>query len=50
VRLFNPREDIAKVESYFDKALFLYRVDEEFFDPLTGVNIRQFLKEEDITW
>ena len=49
VRVFE--KDIAyKLDNVFEKAMFLYKADERIFDFQKGVNLKNFLTEEDIFW
>jgi len=50
VRIYDKANDIAKIDSSFEKALFLYRADERIFDIDKGIYLKNFLKEESIFW
>jgi len=39
-----------KIDNEFQKALFFYKADERVFDIEKGVNLKNFLKEEDLFW
>jgi CRISPR-associated endonuclease/helicase Cas3 len=48
-RIYDPKKEY-KIANEFEKAFFIYKADDRIFDYEKGVNIKEFLKEENIFW
>ena len=49
VRVYQKDKEY-KIDNEFEKALMFYKADERVFDFDKGVNLKEFLKEEDLFW